>query len=149
MKKKKGFTLIEIVMVIAVIGILLGLILPRFSGMQQEGNIAKAKAELRTLQAAIESYYGHNNGVYPTTGNFKKSLEAATPNIVKTVPVDPFNASSKAYVYKLSGNKQYYVIYSVGPKGNGKASVANSGTVSETNATSCIYVSNGGNDVSP
>ncbi|UCD15446.1 MAG: prepilin-type N-terminal cleavage/methylation domain-containing protein, partial [Candidatus Omnitrophota bacterium] len=58
-KKRKvlmGFTLIELLIVIAVISILLSIALPRFRGMQEEGNIAKAKGELRTLQTAVESY---------------------------------------------------------------------------------------------
>lgn len=65
---KKGFTLIELLIVIAVISILIGIALPRFKGMQEEGKIAQAKAELRTLQTAVESYYIHNNNTYPATG---------------------------------------------------------------------------------
>ena len=52
---KHGFTLIELLIVIAIISILVGITLPRFRGMQEEGNIAESKAELRTLQTAVES----------------------------------------------------------------------------------------------
>src|SRR3989339_339671 len=61
---KKGFTLIELLIVIAVISILIGIALPRFKGMQDEGNIAKATGELRTLKTAVESYYIHNNSTF-------------------------------------------------------------------------------------
>jgi ornithine carbamoyltransferase len=72
---KKGFTLIEMLIVIAVISILIGIALPRFKGMQDEGNIAKAKGELRTLQTAVESYRIHNTA-YPAT--YPGDIEGAT-----------------------------------------------------------------------
>ena len=60
MKKKnlsnKGFTLIEILIVITLIIIIAGIALPRFVGVSDEGKRAKASAELRTLQTALESY---------------------------------------------------------------------------------------------
>ena len=62
---RKGFTIIELLIVIAVISILVGIALPRFRGMREEGLIAQAKGELRTIQTALESYFIHNNA-YPT-----------------------------------------------------------------------------------
>ncbi len=149
--EQKGFTIIELLVVIAVISILVGLALPRFKGMQDEGNIAKAKAELRTLQAAVESYYIHNNNAYPATGSaaLQTALSTAVPNIIDYVPTDPFSATSADYGYVRGGtNNKYYVIYSVGPNGNGSATIA-SNAVSETNGSSCIYVSNAGRDSQP
>ena len=148
---KKGFTLIELLIVIAVISILIGIALPRFKGMQDEGNIAKAKAELRTLQTAVESYYIHNNNAYPATGasGLEAALATAVPNIIDFVPTDPFSGSGADYVYVLGGtNNKFYVIYSVGPARNGSAAIAGD-TVNETNASSCIYVSNMGADTQP
>lgn len=148
---KKGFTLIELLIVIAVISILIGIALPRFKGMQDEGNIAKAKGELRTLQTAIESYYIHNNSAYPATGSaaLQTALAAATPNIIDFVPTDPFSSTSADYVYVLGGtNSKFYIIYSAGPGGNGSA-VITSNAVVETNGSSCIYVSNAGQDLQP
>ena len=144
MFRRKGFTLIELLIVIAVITILLGITLPRFKGMQDEGNIAKAKGELRTLQTAVESYYIHNNNAYPSA---LSTLTSQTPLIVNSIPNDPFG--SGAYGYSRGGtNNKFYVIYSVGPGGNGSASIS-SDAVSETNGSSCIYVSNAGQDTTP
>ena len=144
--RKKGFTLIELLIVIAVISILIGIALPRFKGMQDEGNIAKAKGELRTLQTAVESYYIHNNHTYPAT---LSSLTSATPSVVSTIPTDPFSATDAAYGYVLGGtNNKYYIIYSVGVGGNGSA-VITSNAVVQTNGDSCIYASNISQDDKP
>jgi general secretion pathway protein G len=140
---RKGFTLIELLIVIAVISILIGIALPRFKGMQQEGDIAKAKSELRTLQTAAESYYIHNSNTYPSA---LSSLTSATPNIIgSSLPTDPFNGTNN-YGYATDGASpvKYYVLYSVGPGANGSAAVSTAGAVTETNGSSCIYVTNGG-----
>lgn len=143
---RKAFTLIELLIVIAVISILIGIALPRFKGMQDEGDIAKAKGELRTLETAVESYYIHNNHAYPAA---LTSLTSATPNIVSAIPADPFSATSAAYGYVRGGtNNKFYVIYSVGPGGNGSATITSDAVV-ETNGSSCIYASNAGQDSQP
>jgi general secretion pathway protein G len=151
MLRKKGFTLIELLIVISVISILVGIALPRFRGMQDEGNIAKSKAELRTLQTAVESYCIHT-GAYPAA---LTNLTSATPNITGSVlPKDPFNGGDGCggpanYGYVRGGtNNGYYVIYSVGPNGNGSATISGD-AVSETNGSSCIYISNIGTDSQP
>lgn len=141
----KSFTIIELLIVIAVIAILVGIALPRFRGMQEEGKIAQAKGELRTLQAAVESFYIHNNNVYPnTSATWQTALTNATPGIIGAVLLDPF-AGATQYAYATDGASpiKYYAIYSVGIAGNGSAAVSTNGTVTETNGDSCIYVSNG------
>lgn len=137
MFRRKGFTLIELIIVIAVISILIGIALPRFRGMREEGLIAQAKGELRTLQTAVESYYIHN-GSLPST--FPNDLESANPNIIgTTAPTDPFTSGSD-YGWATNGN--YYVIYSVGSGATaGSASVTAAGVASDTQE--CIYVTNG------
>ena len=144
---KRGFTLLELLIVIAVISILISIALPRFKGMSDEGNVAKAKGELRTLQTAVESYYIHNSNAYPTA---LSSLTSQTPLIVSAVPTDPFSSTSAAYGYTRGGtNNKFYIIYSVGPGGNGSAAISATDTVTETNGSSCIYVSNIGQDAQP
>ncbi len=143
---KRGFTLIELLIVIAVISILIGIALPRFKGMQDEGNIAKAKGELRTLQTAVESFYIHNTQTYPSA---LAAVTTATPSIVTIIPADPFSGTGAAYGYVRGGtNNKFYVIYSAGPGGNGSATIT-SDAVAETNGSSCIYASNAGTDTQP
>jgi type II secretion system protein G len=142
---RKGFTLIEMMIVVAIIGILAGLAIPNVTRMRIVGNISKAKGDLRALQTALENYYIHHNNTYPTV---LANLTSATPRIIYALPKDPF-ASANSYRYSLSSNGNYYVIYSVGQNVNGVASVNDNGNVTETNPTVCIYVSNAQEDSQP
>jgi general secretion pathway protein G len=147
---KKGFTLLELLMVIMVIAILIGIALPRFRGMVEEGNVAKAKGELRTLQIAVESYYMHNNNTYPTTAIALTTLTTQTPQIVGILPTDPFVSPAASYGYINGGtNNKYYAIWSVGPGTAGSITAITGSTLSESNGSSCIYVSNAGQDTQP
>lgn len=135
--KRKGFTILELLIVIAVISILVGIALPRFKGLQDEGNIARAKGELRMLQTAVESYYIHNNSTLPAA---LSNLTTAVPQIAPpTLPTDPFGGA--AYGYNKTGT--WYVVYSAGPGLNGSATIGATGTVTETNGSSCIFATNG------
>jgi len=138
MFRRKGFTILELLIVIAVIAILVGIALPRFKGMQDEGNIARAKGELRMLATAVESYYIHNSNTLPTAiGN----LTSATPQIAPNpLPKDPFSATD----YVLVKSPPWFVVYSVGPGATaGTAAIDANGAVTETNGSSCIYMTNG------
>ena len=144
-RNAKGFTLVELIIVISVIAILVGIALPRLRGMIDEGNTAKAASELRALQAAVESYYVHNSKVYPPTGSTWEDLLATVkPTLIATSPKDPFSASGTTqYQYAKDTNGKYYIIWSIGPDTTaGVTGVSTAGAVSGT-AGDDIYVSNG------
>ena len=111
MKRRSGFTLIEMLIVIMVIAILVGVLLPQFRGAQDEAAIQRARSELRTLATAIESYYIHNSNTIPSA---LTSLTVATPRIVSSIPDDPFRAGSNDYTFYRDSNAVYYVILSYG-----------------------------------
>ncbi len=144
MNRSRGFTLIELIIVIAVIAILVGIGLPRMRGMIDEGNTTRAAAELRALQAAVESYYIHNSKAYPAAGaTWESALTGATPKLVGTALTDPFSTSSAQYQYAKSSNNLYYVIWSVGPDNTaGVTGISTAGAITGT-AGDDIYVSNG------
>ena len=136
MFRRKGFTIIELLIVIAVIAILVGIALPRFKGMQDEANIARAKGDLRTIQTGIQSYYIHNSAI-PTS----IQLTTAVPNIVgAATPKDPFVAGG-ATEYPIVSNGSYFVVYSVGPAAGAAPSITTAGAVTADGKV--IYATNG------
>jgi prepilin-type N-terminal cleavage/methylation domain-containing protein len=64
--KAKGFTLIELIMVMAIIGILASIIMVNLNGMRKKALNAKMKMEANQIMKAIQTYEGYN-GVYPLT----------------------------------------------------------------------------------
>lgn len=70
--KQRGFTIIELLIVIIVIGILATLVITTFSGIQQNARNRTREADINAIQNQLEYYYGQN-GVYPTLGNLNDS----------------------------------------------------------------------------
>jgi general secretion pathway protein G len=137
---KRGFTIMELLIVISVVAILIAMAVPRFKGIQEEGNVARAKGDVRTLLIAVESYRMHGNGL---PGSLSALIASTTkPNMVgSSLPKDPFKSGSD-YGYGMSPDKSYYVIWSAGPSGSDTASVADSGDVTLSSADT-IYASDG------
>jgi prepilin-type N-terminal cleavage/methylation domain-containing protein len=63
-KKKKGFTLIELMVVIVIIGILVSIALPNFISAQDRAKISGLKTNMHSLQLAAETYAIDNSGIY-------------------------------------------------------------------------------------
>jgi len=65
-KQNKGFTIVELLIVIVVIGILAGLVITTYNGIQQKARNTERTTDLKTFQSQLEAYNA-NNGRYPTT----------------------------------------------------------------------------------
>jgi prepilin-type N-terminal cleavage/methylation domain-containing protein len=66
MKKSKGFTLIELMIVVAIIGILAAIAIPKFADLIRKSNEGACKGNLGALRSAISIYYGEMEGYFPS-----------------------------------------------------------------------------------
>ena len=92
LKKEKGFTLIEIVLVLAIAGLLLVIVFLAVSGAQKSRRDSQRKSDLSRIAAQLESYAGNNNGCYPGS--------AAVPGCAQALTIANFWLSS----YITGGN---------------------------------------------
>ncbi len=143
MCNRKGFTLLELLVVISVLVIMIGMAIPTFKGMQQQGTLTQVQKELQTLQGAVESYYTNSNpNAYPpsTTLLISNYLISAIPQIIGDVFYDPLKTSPQAeYRYIASANRKYYLIRSVGLDGvQGGLSISNTGVVLKIGDDICV-----------
>ncbi len=74
-QEEKGFTLIELLVVILIIGILAAIAIPSFLGQRDKANDSKAKANARTVQTALESYYTDTQDYSAATKAIVKAIE--------------------------------------------------------------------------
>ena len=65
-KQNKGFTIVELLIVIVVIGILAGLVITTYNGIQQKARNTERTTDLKTFQSQLEAYYA-TNAYYPGT----------------------------------------------------------------------------------
>lgn len=118
---RNGFTLVELLIVMSVMALILSVVIPNLRGMQQEGQITKAEAELQMLKTAVVSYWKNNRNAYPA--NIHSALTNASPVVISVPLVDPYNTDPQNATYGyLMGSDQnfgsYFAIYTKGPKGD-------------------------------
>ncbi|MBI5573607.1 MAG: prepilin-type N-terminal cleavage/methylation domain-containing protein [Elusimicrobia bacterium] len=65
LKKDKGFTLIELMIVVTIIGIIAGIAIPKFAEMMKRAKESAAKGNLGICRTGVAFYYGGNEGIYP------------------------------------------------------------------------------------
>lgn len=97
-KFSSGFTLLELLIVIVIIGLLALVIVPNLLSGPARARDSQRKADMRTIKTALESYYNDNNA-YPA--NLQILTEGTTPYL-KTLPTDP--KTKQVYAYTTTGN---------------------------------------------
>ncbi|MFO1353018.1 MAG: type II secretion system major pseudopilin GspG [Gammaproteobacteria bacterium] len=122
--KHAGFTLIEVMVVVVILGILAAIIVPRIMDRPEEARIIKAKNDVRVLQTQL-NLYKLDNFVYPTTDQglealVQKPTDPPEPphwkdgGYIERLPKDPWGHD---YQYLNPGQKGAVDIYSLGPDG--------------------------------
>lgn len=132
-RDERGFTLIELMVVIVILGILAGLIVPRIMGRPDEARQAKATIQIESMETALK-LYKLDNGSYPTTEQGMQAL-VEPPEVGELarswreggylekgkVPKDPW---SNEYIYLSPGTQGDFDLISYGadgePGGEGK-----------------------------
>lgn len=120
MLKKKGFTLIELMLVVIILGVLVAMVVPRLAGRSEEARRSVAKADIHANISLALDLYELDNGTYPPNLEALLSRPSSASNwrgpYLKKRPVDPWGNN---YLYKFPGqhNKDGYDLFSPGRDG--------------------------------
>ena len=107
--RQSGFTLLELLVVVAIIGVLAGYVGPRYFSQIGKSEVNAARAQIDALEKALD-HYRLDNRRYPTS---EEGLAAIGPYLKKAVPMDPWG---RAYVYRTS-TKGDFELFSYGRDG--------------------------------
>lgn len=121
-RQVSGFTLVEVMVVVVILGILAALIVPKIMSRPEQARIVKVKQDISSIQSALD-LYKLDNSMYPTTDQGLQALvtKPSTPPVprdwksdgyLQDLPMDPWG---EAYQYMNDNEKVR--IFSYGPKG--------------------------------
>jgi type II secretion system protein G len=144
---KKGFTLIEILIVLAVIGVLAAALMVRAVNLGPDAKNKRAENDLRLIKLAIEAYIADTGRLPDATDadQLEVRLTNASKRLIDYIPNDPWGTEKYGYATDGGNPPTYYVIYSVGKNGVEEitgVSASSGGEVQVSDTTDDIWVSN-------
>jgi len=101
LRNKKGFTMIEMMVVLVIIAVLVGAGIKFYTGYIGKSKIDKAKADISTMQAAVDSFYAEN-GFYPGDASANDLTSFGLSTLLVGIPGD-----SKPYIYDNISSTTY------------------------------------------
>jgi general secretion pathway protein G len=121
---QRGFTLIEIMVVLVILGILAGIVVPKLLDEPEKARRTKAEVQIKSFEPALAMYKLHN-GFFPTTEQgldalVRKPERGRTPKnykeggYISKIPLDPWD---NPYVYLCPGTQGDYDLISYGADG--------------------------------
>ena len=119
--KNAGFTLLELLVVMVIIGLLVSYVGPRYFGQLSKSEVKTAKAQINSLRKALD-IYRLDNGSYPDQQEGLNALLVPPqgntkwhgPYLQKDIPNDPWE---HPYIYRIPGEKSEYDLFSYGADG--------------------------------
>jgi prepilin-type N-terminal cleavage/methylation domain-containing protein len=110
-KRNEGFTIVELLIVIVVIGILALLVITTYSGIQQKARNSKRQTDIQSLQTQMEAFYSQE-GYYPSLGNMNSASWRATnmKSLDEGALTDPSNPNSAALVAAPAAKSYAYAV---------------------------------------
>jgi type IV pilus assembly protein PilA len=100
LRNAKGFTLIELMIVVLIIGILAAIAIPNFVSMQARAKEGSVKSNMHTLQLAVEDFAVQNDGVYPVAAD-AAAVTALLPG--GAAPDNPFTGAATTITWGAAG----------------------------------------------
>lgn len=97
MKAQKGFTLVEILIVVVILGILAAIVIPQFTDASVDAKTARIRTDLQTMRSQIELYKIQHNDTEPNTLG-----DLVTDGYMRSVPIEAFggvDASNPGWTY--------------------------------------------------
>jgi prepilin-type N-terminal cleavage/methylation domain-containing protein len=110
MRRDSGFTLIELMIVVVIVGILVAIALPNYSSMSNRARTASVKNNMHVIHVAAEDFSSRNGGVYPanaasTTAEGALTLVQLLPSA--TVPMNPFTQAATTLSWGVAQGSPY------------------------------------------